>query len=43
MPAGYGPTLSAEQSVRAMMKLITGLTQKQTGKYLMYDGSDMPW
>ena len=41
--AGYGPTLTTEKSVEAMMKLITGLTQKQTGKYLLYDGSEMPW
>ena len=41
--AGYGPTLTTEQSVEAMMKLITALSQKQTGKYLMYDGSEMPW
>lgn len=43
MFAGHGPTLTAEQSVGAMMKLILGLTQKQTGKYLLYDGSEMPW
>lgn len=41
--AGYGPTLTTEQSVEAMMKLITALSQKQNGKYLMYDGSEMPW
>ena len=41
--AGYGPTLSPEQSVGSMMKLITRLMQRQTGKYLLYDGSELPW
>lgn len=40
---GYGPTLTAGQSVTAMMKLIMALTQTQTGKYLLYDGSELPW
>ncbi|DBA78176.1 hypothetical protein WJX79_006992 [Trebouxia sp. C0005] len=40
---GYGPTLTTGQSVQAMMKLIMALTQTQTGKYLLYDGSEMPW
>lgn len=35
--------MTTEQSVGAMMKLIMGLTQQQTGKYLMYDGSELPW
>ena len=43
MCTGYGPTLTAEQSVGSMMKLIMRLTQEQTGKYLMYDGSELPW
>jgi len=40
---GHGPTLTTGQSVEAMMKLIMALTQTQTGKYLLYDGSEMPW
>ncbi len=40
---GHGPTLTTGQSVQAMMKLIMALTQTQSGKYLLYDGSEMPW
>jgi len=40
---GYGPTLSPSESIKAMLKLTSELTVKQTGQYLKYDGSEMPW
>lgn len=40
---GPGATLSPEDSVAAMLKVIDGLSPKDTGRFLDRHGKDMPW
>lgn len=35
--------LTCEQSVRALLKVIGGLTMKQSGKFLAWDGTELAW
>ena len=37
------PVRSSQETVGDMMKIITGLTPADNGKYLLYDGTEMPW
>jgi NAD(P)-dependent dehydrogenase (short-subunit alcohol dehydrogenase family) len=40
-----GPTapLTIDQSVPAMVKAIDGFMTKHNGRYIQYDGSELPW
>jgi NAD(P)-dependent dehydrogenase (short-subunit alcohol dehydrogenase family) len=40
---GKSAPLAPETSVSGMRKVIEGLTSKQSGRFLNYDGSDIPW
>ena len=40
---GTEATLTIDQSVPAMVKVIEGLTQAQNGHFINYDGSEIPW
>ena len=37
------PTRTPQEAVGKMMSLTLGLTTKDNGKYMLYDGTDMPW
>ena len=37
------PHLTPQQSVQAMLQVITNLTPKDSGKFFLYDGSQVPW
>lgn len=37
------PVRSSQETVADMMKIITSLTPDDNGKYLLYDGTEMPW
>ena len=40
---GSGPTLSAEDSVQAMLQVLQQVTPKDSGRYIKYNGEAMPW
>jgi NAD(P)-dependent dehydrogenase (short-subunit alcohol dehydrogenase family) len=40
---GPTATLTIEQSVPAMVKTIEGLKPSDNGRYLQYDGAELPW
>lgn len=40
---GQSATLRPEQSVRGLRKVIDGLKRDDSGKFLSYDGSAIPW
>ena len=40
---GPTATLTIEQSVPAMVKVIDGLTPADNGRFLQYDGAELPW
>ena len=40
---GPTATLTIDQSVPAMVKVIDGLKPADNGRFLSYDGSEMPW
>jgi NAD(P)-dependent dehydrogenase (short-subunit alcohol dehydrogenase family) len=40
---GKGATLTPQESVRAMLKVIDGLTPKDNGKFLDHRGREVPW
>jgi NAD(P)-dependent dehydrogenase (short-subunit alcohol dehydrogenase family) len=40
---GANATLSPEESVTSLLKVIDGLTSKDTGKFYNYDGGTLPW
>jgi NAD(P)-dependent dehydrogenase (short-subunit alcohol dehydrogenase family) len=40
---GQGAPLSPEKSVQGMRKVISGLTEKDSGKFLSYDGTGIAW
>jgi hypothetical protein len=40
---GPGAQLEPEESARELLRLIDGLTPDDTGRFLRYDGSEMPW
>jgi NAD(P)-dependent dehydrogenase (short-subunit alcohol dehydrogenase family) len=40
---GPNAPLKAPESIRGMLKVINGLTIKDSGKFLSYDGSEVPW
>jgi NAD(P)-dependent dehydrogenase (short-subunit alcohol dehydrogenase family) len=40
---GEGATLTPRESVRAMLKVIDGLTPKDSGKFLDHRGRELPW
>jgi NAD(P)-dependent dehydrogenase (short-subunit alcohol dehydrogenase family) len=40
---GPNAPLKAPESIRGMLKVINGLTIKDTGKFFSYDGSEVPW
>lgn len=37
------PHFTPQQSVQVMLHLILGLTPEDTGKFLLYDGTEVPW
>ncbi len=37
------PSMTPQQSVQAMLQVITGLTTNDSGKFLLYNGSVIPW
>ena len=37
------PSLTPQQSIQAMLKLVNGYSPKQSGKFLLYDGHELPW
>lgn len=40
---GAGATLTIAQSVPAMVKVIDGLKASDSGRFINYDGSEIPW
>jgi NAD(P)-dependent dehydrogenase (short-subunit alcohol dehydrogenase family) len=40
---GAGATLTPEESVRAMLRVIDGLTPKESGSFLDHRGRELPW
>ena len=40
---GPGADLSAEQSARGLLAVIDGLTSERSGRFLSWDGSELPW
>jgi len=40
---GSGATLAIPESISAILKVIDGLTIKDTGKFYNYDGKELPW
>lgn len=40
---GSNAAVEIHESVSATMKIVTGLTSKQSGKYLNYTGEELPW
>ena len=40
---GTEPVLSANESVSGMLKVIANLMPLQSGRFIRYDGQDMPW
>jgi len=40
---GPGAPLTIAQSVPAMVKTIDGFTAKHNGRYIQYDGTELPW
>src|SRR5688572_32128762 len=40
---GAGAPLSAEASVRGLRKVMERLTPRDSGRFLSYDGSEIPW
>jgi NAD(P)-dependent dehydrogenase (short-subunit alcohol dehydrogenase family) len=40
---GPTATLTVEQSVPSMVKVIEGLKPSDNGRYLQYDGAELPW
>jgi NAD(P)-dependent dehydrogenase (short-subunit alcohol dehydrogenase family) len=40
---GPNATLTPQESVSAMRRMIATLGQKNTGKFYHYDGSEYPW
>jgi len=40
---GAGATLSAEESVRAMLRVIDGLSRKDNGRFFDHKGKELPW
>lgn len=40
---GKNATLTPEQSVTGMLRLLDGLTPAQSGKFFNYDGGALPW
>ena len=40
---GANATLTIDQSVPAMVKVIDGLTARHNGRFINYDGTEIPW
>lgn len=40
---GPGAQLAPEESARGLLRVIDGLTPEDTGRFLRYDGSEVPW
>jgi len=40
---GAGAALEPEESARGLLSVIDGLTPKDAGRFLRYDGSEVPW
>ncbi len=40
---GAGATLEPEESARGLLSVIDALTPKDAGRFLRYDGSEVPW
>ncbi len=40
---GRGAQLAPERAIRSMIGLIDNLKKKDTGRYLQWDGHDLPW
>ncbi len=40
---GAGATLEPEESARGLLTVIDALTSKDAGRFLRYDGSEVPW
>jgi NAD(P)-dependent dehydrogenase (short-subunit alcohol dehydrogenase family) len=40
---GSGAPLTIDQSVPAMVKTIDGFTSAHNGRYIQYDGAELPW
>ncbi|HEY6862578.1 MAG TPA: SDR family oxidoreductase [Burkholderiales bacterium] len=40
---GAGAPLAPETSVAGMRKVIAGLSRRDSGRFINYDGSDIPW
>ena len=37
------PSLTPQKSIKAMLKLTLDLNVEQTGKFILYDGTNLPW
>lgn len=40
---GMDAALEPEESVRGIIKLITSVTSADSGKFLSYNGDEIPW
>ncbi|XP_009999342.1 PREDICTED: probable L-xylulose reductase, partial [Chaetura pelagica] len=41
--AGYQPPLTVDESVRGMLKVLSSLSEKDTGTFLDWEGKVVPW
>lgn len=37
------PDMTPEESVRNMLSLVVTLVPQDTGKFILYDGQELPW
>ena len=37
------PSLTPQQSIQAMLKMVVNLTPSDSGKFLLYNGQELPW
>lgn len=40
---GSGAPLDVETSISGILKTLDGLSDKDSGRYLQYDGKQLPW
>ena len=40
---GEGATITPSVSISGMRKVVEGLTREDSGRFLVYDGSELPW
>jgi NAD(P)-dependent dehydrogenase (short-subunit alcohol dehydrogenase family) len=41
--SAFGPRIDIDVTVKSMRKTIDAVTIKDTGRFLLYDGTTLPW